>query len=742
MTSALTGTLLAKRLFGDWALGDFKTDTGIVKVVGQVVTALEQNKQYELTGRSTVHPKHGDRFEVAGATPYLALNRQAIIHYLVRNFTGIGDVTAARIVATYEGDTSLNALHQLLIERPWDLNGADFGQGKHRIAYKDGDRDSAGGYLHRLLAARHLGQGVPDAVLRRLAIALIAQFEGRDNPVGRAVAAFEKDPYQAIATVPGYGFQYADTMAKVCGIDPNSPVRLAALLYNTLRTSIESEGHTFLPDFALQELIERIDPSIHFALAATYLVQRDYPVVRDDKNRFYLWNLKRLEDDVARMLYPMLLPGKPIRPSCDPATLAREIAEVERQMATKAPLDAAQRHGIVGLLTSDKQLHTLTAPPGCGKTTVLEIFAQLVQGEVAFCAPTGKASKVLLARVKPYGFASTTIHQLLEPSLEGFMRNAEDPLDADVVVVDEASMVDLSLIWHLLDALKPSAHLILVGDWDQLASVGPGNVLANILKMHADHHALDKTYRNGGEILKLIHNVRKGLFVAPPADAADVRYFDRLDLSNESFAQVEAEYLAAIKRVGLSQAVLLIANRKGNKATQGWNVTYLNARLQDIINPGGEPVRGTQFRIGDRVIIRKNMVIPGDEGAAPFNVVNGDVGTITAVEETKAHVVRRLFLSLDDGRRVGIPPELSEFLALAYALTVHASQGSEYLEVVVAIRKGGASFMNRKVLYTAISRARARLTLFGEPDVLASIAKRPGGIRFSALVDKVTNYKP
>lgn len=740
MPSLIIGTLVSKKVFGEWGLGEFMGESGLIRIAGAALTALDPHQAYELTGERVKHPKYGDRFEVQTAVPYLAPHRGAIADYLSRNFSGIGDKTAERIIAHYEETDSLQGLRTLLVERPWELSSLDLGPGVRKVVFKEGEGGAAAGYLYRILAARHLGVGVPDSVLRRLSAWLLSQFDGKESAAARAITWFQQDPFNPIAHVRGYGFRYADAVARSLSIQADSPVRIAALLYDVLRRAVDAECHTFLPQHDFEERVLAIDPNIHFELGASYLSQRRYPVVRDERNNFYLEDMQRIEDDVAEMLYPMLQEGKPLRPFADEKSLELDIAAIEARLDSKAPLDIAQRAAVSGLLRSGKRLHTLTAPPGCGKTQLLEIFCQMTLQAVAFCTPTGKAAKVLLPRVQRYGWKATTIHHLLEPSTDGFQRNSEHQLDFDVVVVDEASMVDLALFWALLLALKPTAHLILVGDPDQVGSVAPGNVLANIRKMEADHHALSKPYRNGGDILKMISAVRNGKFELPPIGSADVTYVDRLDTTEECFAQVEDEYLSAIGRAGISQTVLLLAMRKGNREQPGWNTTYMNARLQARINPGGEPVRGTGFRIGDRVIILKNMLLPPPANSnISLAVVNGDTGYVASMILKPDSQVELYYIVLDDGRRIGMPLDLSDHVGLAYALTVHKSQGSEYQEVIVVVASGGASFMNRPLFYTAISRARTHLSLFGDAPVLARVVRRSGGVRYSALVHKVSN---
>jgi exodeoxyribonuclease V alpha subunit len=202
-----------------------------------------------------------------------------------------------------------------------------------------------------------------------------------------------------------------------------------------------------------------------------------------------------------------------------------------------------------------------------------------------------------------------------------------------------------------------------------------------------------------------------------------------------TFALVEDAYLDAIRRVGVQHTGLLVPMRKGRRDTPGWNTTYLNARLQSVLNPGGQPIRGTEFRVGDRVIVRRNMALPHGDGVT--TVVNGDTGTVLSQDTNDEGMPRTCAIQLDDTRVITLPAELLDLVTLAYAMTVHAAQGSEYHTCIVLMNNGSPAFLHRRVLYTAASRAREALILFGQTPVLSAIAKRPGPTRYSALTEKV-----
>ena len=737
MSICLTGRLVRKQSFGDWAIGVFRTEAGEQhKVVGATIASLEGDRDYELTGEMKQHPKYGEQLEVSIAVPHIKPNRNALLRHLERNFKGVGPKTAEQIVAWHEENATLEELRQKLVYRPWELQNFETAGSRRGIQFKH-QAATTYSYLYTQLATRHCTTGVPDSVLRRVAKWLVEKVgEDASDPIGESLTRFCADPYEPMLEVWGYGFAHADAIGGELGIAKGAPCRLAALVYHTLKTATEGDGHTFLPLDVLSDRVHSIDPRVDVRIALNYVPQKGYPIVVDDKRRCYPDRLCATEGAVAEMLATLLLPSPPIRVDANEELLIGELRTAQAKVKTGFELDESQRKAVLGLLFAKKRLHTLTAGPGCGKTSIMEVFAQLALGKVKFCAPTGKAAKVLHARVARHGFNATTIHQLLEPSAMGFERNEDRPIEADIVVVDEGSMVDLMLLYHLLIALPPTAHLVLVGDKDQLPSVGAGNVLADVLKMPADHHTLNVTHRNQGAILALVQELREGRFASPGSDfAGDVLHLPMADDEPATFSLVEETYLDAIRRVGVQHTGLLVPMRKGRRDTPGWNTTYLNARLQSVLNPGGQPIRGTEFRVGDRVIFRRNMALP--HGGVVKTVVNGDTGTVLSQDTNDEGMPRTCAIQLDDTRVITLPAELLDLVTLAYAMTVHAAQGSEYHTSIVLMNNGSPAFLHRRVLYTAASRAREALILFGQMPVLSAIAKRPGPARYSALAEKV-----
>jgi exodeoxyribonuclease V alpha subunit len=378
-------------------------------------------------------------------------------------------------------------------------------------------------------------------------------------------------------------------------------------------------------------------------------------------------------------------------------------------------------------------VHTVTAGPGCGKTAMMEVLAHVArERNILFCAPTGKAAKVLSGRVRRYGCSAVTVHSLLGVRDEGYVHDEQQPLEAHIVVVDESSMLDLVLARALLDALPADCHLILLGDTGQLASVGPGDVLANILLLPGDHHRLHQGHRNDGGIHELVQQCRRG--AVDCQDRPGVRFLRSLPPPDDvGLSRVVHAYLDAVRRCGLERVALLMPRRRGDIHLPGWNTTYINEALRQVLNPSGKRIPGSALRLGDRIIIRRNLALD-EQGLAL--VVNGDTGTLVGCEVDEAGTnVLHLALALDDGREILFPGGALDSLALAYALTVHAAQGSEYQEVIVVCTAGSPAFVHRGMLYTAFSRARERLTVIGDPAAIQAICARPAPPRNARLVE-------
>lgn len=434
-------------------------------------------------------------------------------------------------------------------------------------------------------------------------------------------------------------------------------------------------------------------------------------------------------------------------------------------------LDDDQRNALIGMCLSDKGIHTMTAGPGCGKTMMMEFLSYLLAGQdIRFVTPTGKAAKVLDSKVKDLGYGATTIYK--------FAANEEDKANIKLMVVDETSMLDIYAanmgIKHFLDNSK-QAHIIFLGDTDQLPSVGTGKLLADLMATDIfDHHRLTKTFRNSGGILEYVKGVREGLSLTPEGGAVeflDVRLGATTNQTESTtmFHTLMDKVVASVKENGAENTILLVPfrepvlNPNNPRFGSHWDVATCNRFLQDKINPNGQTIDRTSLRIGDRFINRKNKDMPvvkrTNDGKIRMDtsitdqlyVPNGEMGVVVGLEKIRLkkdkNPVLCVILKTDDDTEVAIeapsngPKAEKEFksIQLGYAMTVHAAQGSQASHVFGVFpgdpAKKRFAGMSMNLLYTAASRAEKYLYIAGNQAVLERIAKQPADVRSTVLTN-------
>jgi exodeoxyribonuclease V alpha subunit len=727
---------------GKWARASVRLADGtVVNCVGEALIGLVEGNDYKLSGRQRAHERYGVQLEVRVARLEVPQDENALCRYLRKNYAGCGQKTAAKFVEWAKGTPGgLDALREQLISNP---AAVDFSAVTRR-AVKMSANDGPEVLIYRNLSLRLGASGVRDYLLRRLAAWLFERVGTLDDPVSSSWGRLSANPYDPIRSLDGYGFATADGIARYLSFPASHPYRLGALATHALREGCESGGHTFLTDLEMETRIARHDPSVRASDAVRAAIDNGEPIVVSDE-AYYPLGLYNCEVALAGHLGRRIAgPATPIT-TLSPERLAHEVSMAEWCMGETFRLDASQVAAVIGLLTSTCTVHTLTAGPGCGKTALMEVCVQVICAlgagqRIVFCAPTGKAAKVLGTRVKRLGMTSATVHATLGVEADGFHYNEENPLPADIVIADESSMNDLALTRALFDALPPGSHIVLLGDRDQLASVGPGQILSDMLELEADHRTLSTTHRNDGGILDVVEQARAGR--CDCVGRPDVRFSHGLPSADAtSMGRVIGVFLRAVGRCGIENVGLLMGARRGDAKVPGWNVTYMNEVLREHINPGGRRVPGTFLKLGDRVMIRQNLRLEQGEdanGKLRFEqVVNGDTGRLVECQmDSTGHAVAHLLIELDDGRVIRFPGAGLEALVLAYALTVHAAQGSEYREVIFVCTDGMPGFMHRGIVYTALSRARERLAVFADDDVLRRVCARPIPRRNSRLVQR------
>jgi exodeoxyribonuclease V alpha subunit len=541
-----------------------------------------------------------------------------------------------------------------------------------------------------------------------------------------AIALISANPYRLASDIRGIGFLSADRIAARLGIEKTALVRARAGISYTLAEAMD-DGHCGLPAATLAENATRLlDVPLALIEQALALELGDKTVVADtlDGDRcIFLAGLHAAERAIGARLR-MLSRGRPSWPVID---AAKALPWVERKLGLS--LAARQAEALRTAVAS--KLLVITGGPGVGKTTLMNAILSVLRVKgvrVALCAPTGRAAKRLSELT---GVEAKTIHRLLEvdPSTGGFRRDERRPLECDLVVVDETSMVDVPLMHALLRAVPPAAALILVGDVDQLPSVGPGQVLADIIGSGVVPTVrLTEIFRQASEsrIILNAHRINRGEMpeLARGDAAGDFVFVEAAEPDEAARRLLEIVRLRIPQRFGLDPVRDIQVLCPMNRGAVG--ARSLNVELQKLLNPGADPVIerfGSLFGVGDKV-----MQIENDYDK---DVYNGDIGFVRSIDAAAGEAVIDF-----DGRPV--PYEFGELdrVVLAYATTVHKAQGSEYPAVVLPVTTQHYPMLQRNLLYTGVTRGRRLVVLVGQAKALAiAVSHARAGRRWSKLKD-------
>lgn len=694
-----------------------------------VFADIAEGENIEAQGEFTEHPTYGRQFAVKSFEEKAPEDAVAIERYLGSGaIKGIGIALAARIVRRFKNDT-----FRIIEEEPERLSEVK-GISKNKAMEIADQVNEKKDLRSAMIFLQQYG------ISTTLAVKIY-------NTYGQEIYGIIKEnPYRMADDVTGVGFRTADEIASRVGIRTDSDFRIRSGILYALQQAA-GEGHTCLPE---QELTRRTASLLE--IDAEYIEKHymnlamDRKIVmrqKEDVTEIYSSAYFYMEANTAARL-KMLDQGFDV-PDIE---IEENIRQIEKQ--TMMELDEHQRTAVKEAVKNG--LFVITGGPGTGKTTTINTIIRYFEREgydIFLAAPTGRAAKRMSETT---GFEARTIHRMLElnggmEGNEGFMRNEQNPLETDVIIIDEMSMVDISLMNSLLKAVVAGTRLILVGDVDQLPSVGAGSVLKDIIESRLFHTVeLKKIFRQAGtsDIIVNAHKINHGEQVSLDNKSMDFFFLKRYDADKiiNVTLQLIVQKLPKFVDASTYDIQVLTPMRKGLLG-----VERLNSILQGYLNPPDKKKRekehgSTIFREGDKVMQIKNNYqleweIKSKYGLAidkGMGIFNGDTGIIEEIND----YAETFTVSFDEGRMVEYPYKLLDELELAYAVTIHKSQGSEYPAVVIPLLSGPRMLMNRNLLYTAVTRAKKCVTIVGnDTTFFQMIENNSQQKRYSGLKDRL-----
>lgn len=658
--------------------------------------SLEVGEVLKLQGKWTMHKDYGCQLKVDSYETLMPATIKEIENYLASGvIKGIGAVTAKKIVEEFREQAL-----EVLSKEPQKLLKIS-GIGKKKLKMITSSYEQQQETRETMLFLQQYGIG-PSVAVRVY-----------KNYKEKSIQVLKENPYRLADEVYGIGFKTADKIAQMMGVESDSLERLISGLKYVIYKAAQ-DGHVFLPrDILMHKAEGLLKVSLDLLEQALLALEEKQDIVVErawEREDVYLTAFHFSEKSVARKLFLLAtLTETSLSLAEEDIDKIEERCKIKMAKKQREALEKAASYGVL----------VITGGPGTGKTTTIKSLIDFFKGhdlKVALAAPTGRAAKRMSEAT---GEEAKTIHRLLEYKAYeeagmAFGKGADDPLEEDVIIIDETSMVDIILMHHLLSAIKPGARLILVGDMDQLPSVGPGSVLREIIESdRISVVVLDEIFRQAQESMIVVnaHRINQGYF--PYLNVKDKDFFFEQVLLPEdilnTILKLVSERLPPYGDFEPMEDIQVLTPMK--KGIVG--VANLNAKIQETLNPPHKSkaewnFRSTVFREGDKVMQLKNNY--------DKEVFNGDLGRIARIDEEG--IITVTFADFSQEREITYQGEELEELSLSYALSVHKSQGSEFPVIIMPISTSHYVMLQRNLLYTAITRAKKLLVLVGTKQAL------------------------
>lgn len=689
-------------------------------VTGTIADVIE-GENYTFWGELTQHPKYGQQLKVERYQRAKPSSAGLIKYFSSQHFKGIGKKTAEKIIHLYGDDPIDN-----ILEDPDKLESIS--------GLSKANRENLVSKLRLNYGAEQILAKLAEYGLNnKTAVQIFERYKEE------SLTVITENPYQLVEDIQGIGFKMADKLAEQVGINSDAPQRFrAALVHTLLETSID-KGDTYIEAkellekslFILEEVRQiELDPS-QIAQELTQLISEDK--VQNIGTKIFDNTLFYAESGIHKHLTRIL--DRPLEKEISSQDIQTEIKHIQAEFNIN--YDKAQKNAIQKAIQS--KVFLLTGGPGTGKTTVIngiiKAYANLHQIDlqksdrpIILAAPTGRAARRMNELT---GLPSATIHRHLGLNGDSEYQALDDFLDCDLIIIDEFSMVDTWLANQLFSSIASNTQIVIVGDSDQLPSVGPGQVLADLLKINRlPQVSLTKIFRQSEDstIVTLANQIRQGRLPTDfTAKKADRSYFEA---QSTHIPQMIQKIVSSALKSGIdAQEIQILAPMYRGQA----GITHLNKLMQDLLNPLNNQLEfqfnDLHFRKGDKVLHLIND--------AQINVFNGDIGYITDLIPAKYTESKQDEMILDfDGTEINYPRNEWLKITLAYAMSIHKSQGSEFKVVILPVTRQSGRLLQRNLIYTAITRSKSKLVMLGEIAAFDNAIKNEGTKRKTYLIER------